>query len=128
MHNLRPRFRTMPQVMHGRHAEGTEGERRSRRRSSRQIRLSQVRRRVMINHRAVAIAEGSLRFMDREETRIPSLSPDVCLFTRTRRYSMPAAHRNGILERHTSLSAVAFTSLDAARHATTSTRIPVLSP
>ena len=72
MHNLRRRLRTIPQVMHRRHAEGTEGERRSRRHSSRQIRLSQVRRRVTINHRAVAIAEGSLRFMDREETQISS--------------------------------------------------------
>src|SRR5262245_41118166 len=73
MHNLRPR--TMPQVMHHRDAEGTEGERRSRRRSSRQVRLSQVRRRVTINHRAAAIAEGSLRFMGREEARSSSLSP-----------------------------------------------------
>ena len=63
---------------------------------------------------------------------VPSLADaDVCLLTRSRPSSMPAAtlaHRSGILKRHTSLSAVAFASLDAARHATTSTRIPVLSP
>jgi hypothetical protein len=56
---------------------------------------------------------------------------DVCLPTQTRRYSMPAAplaHRSGIFKRHTLPSAVVFASLDAARHATTSTRIPVLSP
>jgi Phage integrase family len=56
---------------------------------------------------------------------------DVCLFTATRRYSMPAAplaRGTEILKRHTSPSAVAFASPDAARHATTSTRIPVLSP
>jgi hypothetical protein len=55
----------------------------------------------------------------------------VCLPTQTRRYSMPAAplaHRSGIFKRHTLPSAVVFASLDAARHATTSTRIPVLSP
>jgi hypothetical protein len=55
----------------------------------------------------------------------------VYLLTRTRPFSMPAAtlaHRIGILKRHTSLSAVAFASLDAPRHATTSTRVPVLSP
>ena len=56
---------------------------------------------------------------------------DVCLFTRTRRYSMPAAslaRTTETLKRHTSPSAVALASPDAARHATTSTRIPVLSP
>lgn len=56
---------------------------------------------------------------------------DVCLFTRTRPFPMPAAtlaHRSDILKRHASLSAVAFASLHTARHATTSTRIPVLSP
>ena len=56
---------------------------------------------------------------------------DVCLFTRTRRHSIPAAplaRRTDISKRHTSPSAVAFASPDAARPATTSTRIPVLSP
>src|SRR5262245_37384554 len=77
MHNLRPRLRTIPEVMHRRHAEQIEGERRSRRHSSRRSQLSQVRRQVTINHRAVAIAEGSLRFMDREEARISSLSPHL---------------------------------------------------
>jgi hypothetical protein len=55
----------------------------------------------------------------------------VCLLRRTQPFSMPAAtlaHRSGILKRQTSLCAVAFASLDTARHATTSTRIPVLSP
>jgi len=63
---------------------------------------------------------------------VPShVDADVCLLTRTQPFSMAAAtlaHRSGILKRHTSLSAVAFASLDAARHATTSARIPVLSP
>jgi hypothetical protein len=56
---------------------------------------------------------------------------DVCLLRRTQPFSIPAAtlaHRSRLLNGHTSLSAVAFASLDAARHATTSTRIPVLSP
>src|SRR4029434_10937224 len=56
---------------------------------------------------------------------------DVCLLTRTRPFSIPAAplaHGSGILSTHTSRSAVAFAPLDAARHATTSTRIPVLPP
>jgi hypothetical protein len=56
---------------------------------------------------------------------------DVCLITRSRRYSMPAAplaRRTDILKGHTSPSAVAFASPDAARRATTSTRILVLSP
>ena len=56
---------------------------------------------------------------------------DVCLFTRTRRYSIPAvplARRTHLLKRHTSPSAVVFASHDVARPAITSTRIPVLSP
>src|SRR5437764_192661 len=56
---------------------------------------------------------------------------DVCLPTPTRSYSMsaaPLARRSGILKRPTSPSAEVFASLDAARHAITSTRIPVLSP
>ena len=62
---------------------------------------------------------------------LPHACADVCLLTQTQPFSMPAApltHRSGILKRHTSPSALAFTSLAADRHAATSTRIPVLSP
>ena len=56
---------------------------------------------------------------------------DVCLPTQTRSHSIsapPLIRTGGILNRHPSPSAVVFASLHAAHHATTSTRIPVLSP
>jgi hypothetical protein len=56
---------------------------------------------------------------------------DVCLFTRTPRFSMPASTARS-QNRHLEAPFIAFRSglrfADAVHHATTSTRIPVLSP